>query len=224
VSEGEQRKRFFPKSWLTRTAPARAGGQWDDRYSVSNHDGGSAEVVDARTPLTAILEGEAAEKTASKAVVTAAARRIAERIGEEVEIDPDFLTGLLIAEMEAEILEVRLNTFRTLLRYLWQDARSPWDAMKTLLAATRLAASHLIRGASQTDVAFLLVETKAATRAREKMRVEELLKTWGVQGFHLEGGQKSESAREIYRQVQKGNRNRAKDKTKPARTGKRSRS
>lgn len=190
----------------------------DDRYRVKSHAdqrfAGQDEVVDARTPLSALLEGEVEEKSASEAVVDRAARRVAERVAEEVDVDEEMLVPLFRSAMEDEIMEVRLITVRTMLRYLWQDSKSPWDAMKTLLAVTRLAASTLICGASQTDVAFLLRETKGATRAREKRKVEELLKQWGVQGFHLEGGQKTESAREIYRQVQMGNRNRAKDKTK----------
>lgn len=191
----------------------------DDRYSVRSYDdnqfAGRDEVVDSRTPLSAILEGEVEERAASSALVDQAAHRMATRLAEEVDVDTEVLVPLLRSAMEAEILEVRLITTRTMLRYFWQDAKSPWDAMKTLLAATRLASSHLIRGASQTDVAFILQETKAATRAREKRKVEEMLKVWGVQGFHLEGGQKSESARAIYAEVQKGNRNRAKDKSKP---------
>jgi hypothetical protein len=195
----------------------------EERFSTKNYDShfaGREEVADSRTPLSALIDGEADERTASNAVVNQAAARVAERLterlaetlGEMVESDVEFLTGLLIAEMEAEILEVRLITLRTMLRYLWQSARNPWDAMKTLLAVTRLVSSSLIRGASQTDVAFLLRETKGATRAREKRDVEALLQKWGVQGFHLEGGQKSESARQIYAEVQKGNRNRAKSK------------
>lgn len=190
----------------------------DERFAVANHDShfaGRQEVADPRTPLTAILEGELEEETSSEAFVELAARRIAARVGEEIEIDEELLIGLLIAAMAAEILEVRARTLRTMLRYLWQDARNPWDLMKSTLAMTRLIASHLICGASQTDVAFILCETKAATRAREKRKVEDLLKAWNVQGFLLEGAQKSESAREIYRQVQMGNRNRAKDKSKP---------
>lgn len=192
----------------------------DARYSVPDHDSrfaGRKEVADARTPLSAILEGEAAERTASVEVVKLAARRITDRVCEEVEVDPDLLRSLLISEIEAELLDVRASTARAMLRYLWHGVSTPWAAMKTLLAVTRLFFPSLIqeRGISQTDVAFLLQETKAATRAREKKRVEELLKTWGVQGFHLEGAQKSESARAIYAEVQKGNRNRAKDKTKP---------
>lgn len=194
-----------------------ANATQDFTYAVRDHDtvfAGTGEVADSRTPLSALLEGEVEERAVSSALIDQAARRVAERVVDESEeeIDLELLTALLRSAIEEEICEVRLITVRTMLRYFWQDARSPWDAMKTLLAATRLASSSLICGASQTDVAFLLQETKAATRAREKKRVEELLREWGVQGFHLEGGQKSESAREIYSQVQKGNRNRAKDK------------
>lgn len=161
------------------------------------------------------LEGEVDERVTVSAMVDQAARRVAGRVLEEVEIEEELLVAILRSAIEEEILEARLSTTRTMLRYFWQGARSPWDAMKALLATTRLVASHLIAGASQTDVAFVLRETKGATRAREKRKVEDLLKAWGVQGFHLEGGQKSESARAIYAEVQKGNRNRAKDKSKP---------
>lgn len=211
-------KRLFKASWLTRE-PGREGdvsGDGAERFRVKNYDdkdfAGQYEVADSRTPLTALLEGEPEEKSASEAVVDQAARRVADRILEEVDVDEEWLVSLLRSAMADEILEVRLNTIRTVLRYIWQDAKNPWDAMKNVLAVTRLAASHLIRGASQVAVAFILRETKGATRAREKRKVEELLKEWGVQGFHLEGGQKSESARATYAEVQRGNRNRAKDK------------
>lgn len=196
---------------------------WSSRYSVPDYEADHGRlVVDAKTPLTAILEGELEETASSEAFVVVAARRIAERVTEDVDVDEGLLTSLLIAAISAEVLEVRARTLRTMLRYLWQDARNPWDVMKKALAMTRLIASHLICGASQTDVAFILRETKGATRAREKRTVEDLLRAWGVQGFHLEGGQKSESAREIYRQVQKGNRNRAKDKSKQRKSRERS--
>lgn len=192
---------------------------WSSRYSVPDYesDHGRA-VVDAKTPLSALLEGEAEERVTTSAMVNQAAFRIMERVADEVDVSEamrEVMIPVIAAAIEAELLEVRASTLRTMLRYLWQDARNPWDVMKAALATTRLIASHLICGASQTDVAFILCETKGATRAREKRKVEDLLRAWGVQGFHLEGGQKSESARETYRQVQKGNRNRAKDKSKP---------
>lgn len=193
----------------------------DERFSVKSYDpkfAGRVEVADSRTPLTAILEGEPEEKTASAALVVRAAERIAERVADVmaradgIEIDEELLADLLRKEIDGEIHEVRLITTRALLRYLWQGARNPWDAMKKLLAVTRLAAKELIGGISQTEVAWILGETKAATRAREKKGVEDYLREWGAGTVHFEGAQKSEAARATYARVQLGNKNRSKGK------------
>jgi hypothetical protein len=193
----------------------------DERFSVKSYDpkfAGRVEVADSRTPLTAILEGEPEEKTASAALVVRAAERIAERVADVmaradgIEIDEELLADLLRKEIDGEIHEVRLITTRALLRYLWQGARNPWDALKKLLAVTRLAAKELIGGISQTEVAWILGETKAATRAREKKGVEDYLREWGAGTVHFEGAQKSEAARATYARVQIGNKNRSKGK------------
>lgn len=198
----------------------------DDRYSVKAYGSpfaGRSEVADARTPLSAILEGEPEEREASAAVVVRAAERIAERISEHlaraegIELDEELLADLLRKEIDGEIHEVRVITVRALLRYFWVGARNPWDALKNLLAATRLVAKSLLseNGISQTEVAWILGETKAATRAREKKKVEKFLEAWGAKNPHFEGAQKSEAARATYARVQKGNRNRSKGKPKP---------
>jgi hypothetical protein len=193
----------------------------DERFSVKSYDpkfAGRVEVADSRTPLTAILEGEPEEKTASAALVVRAAERIAERVADVmaradgIEIDEELLADMLRKEIDGEIHEVRLITTRALLRYLWQGARNPWDALKKLLAVTRLAAKELIGGISQTEVAWILGETKAATRAREKKGVEDYLREWGAGTVHFEGAQKSEAARATYARVQMGNKNRSKGK------------
>lgn len=190
----------------------------DDRYAITDHDSrfaGRKEVADGRTPLTVILEGEPEEREASAAVVARAAERIAERVAdlmartEGVEIDEELLAGFLRKEMDGEIHEVRVITTRALLRYLWEGARNPWDALKKLLAVTRLVAKTLIRGVSQAQVAWILGETRAATRAREE-KFEDYLKSWGAKNPHFEGAQKSEAARATYSRIQKGNRNRSK--------------
>lgn len=190
----------------------------DERYAITDHDSrfaGRKEVADGRTPLTAILAGEPEEREASAAVVVRAAARVAERVAEAMErahgisIDEELLADFVRAEIDAELHEVRIITLRTMLRYLWQDAKNPWDAMKRLLAATRLCAKQLIRGVSQSQMAWILGETKAATQAREKRVVEGIMRAWGVKGFHFEGAQKSEAARATYSRVQQGNRNRS---------------
>jgi hypothetical protein len=190
----------------------------DERYAVRDYDSqfaGQSEVADSRTPLSVLLEGEPEEKAASAALVVEAAARIAERVAdwmaraEGVELDEELLADLLRREIDGEIHEVRVITMRALLRYFWAGARTPWDALKALLAATRLISKPLLRGVSQAEVAWILGETKAATRAREKKRVEEFLERWGAHTVHFEGAQKSPEARETYARVQKGNRNRA---------------
>lgn len=203
----------------------------DERFAVTDHESvfaGRMEVADARTPLTAILQGEPEEKEASAAVVVRAAARIAERVAEDlerttgVEVDEERLADLLRREIDGEIHEVRVITVRALLRYFWAGARNPWGALKNLLAATRLFAKSLLseNGISQTEVAWILGETKAATRAREK-KVEQFLVAWGAKNPHFEGAQKSEAARATYARVQQGNRNRSKGKPKSSKTRKR---
>lgn len=189
----------------------------DERFAYTDHESGFAgrrEVADSRTPLSALLDGEPEEREASAAVVVRAAQRIAERVADGMaratgtEVDEELLAGFLRREMDGEIQEVRVITTRALLRYFWEGAKNPWDALKKLLAATRLVASPLIRGVSQAQVAWILGETRAATRAREE-KFEEFLKSWGAKSPHFEGAQKSEAARATYARVQRGNRNRA---------------
>jgi len=206
----------------------------DERFAYTDHESGFAgrrEVADSRTPLSALLDGEPEERDASAAVVVRAAQRIAERVADGMaratgtEVDEELLASFLRREMDGEIQEVRVITTRALLRYFWEGAKNPWDALKKLLAATRLVASPLIRGVSQAQVAWILGETRAATRAREE-KFEEFLKSWGAKSPHFEGAQKSEAARATYARVQRGNRNRAtgaRRKAKPStgpRTGK----
>ena len=189
----------------------------DERFAYTDHESGFAgrrEVADSRTPLSALLDGEPEEREASAAVVVRAAQRIAERVADGMaratgtEVDEELLAGFLRREMDGEIQAVRVITTRALLRYFWEGAKNPWDALKKLLAATRLVASPLIRGVSQAQVAWILGETRAATRAREE-KFEEFLKSWGAKSPHFEGAQKSEAARATYARVQRGNRNRA---------------
>ena len=187
------------------------------RYAVADHDSafaGRQEVADARTPLSILLQGEAHERVESNRAIDAAVRRIADGIAREWGVDGgpdemDLLRELVRAEIAEEIQQTRLNTVRGMLRYFWHGGLNPWEAMKKLLAATRESACHLIGGVTQTEVAALLGETKAATSAREK-HLEGLLKRGGVKGFRLVGGGKTDEAREVYRRVQKGNRSREK--------------
>lgn len=209
-----------------------AAGLNPERYSVPDYGSqhaGRREVVDPRTPLTALLEGEEEDRATDCRSAGTAAARIVEQLLDgvsdvsELPWDVEELQEVVRDAIEGEIRHARLTTLRTMLRYLWEGGLNPWQALKKLLAVTRRVASHLIGAASQTEVAFLLGETKAATSAREKRQVEELMIRWGANGYH-ERGTKSDEAREVYRQLRLGNKSRSKGERrkrqrKKARTG-----
>lgn len=193
-----------------------------DRYAVPAAEdcwASRVEVADVGNPLQALLEKEDGESMngvggadARSAIVRTAARRVRLAAEDAVEMDDGLreeFERVVCEAIAAEISEVRLLTLRAFLRFLWQGSRNPWDAFKNLLAATRLCSSELLCGVSQTEVGELLGETRAATSAREGRTVIELMRKWGVKGFLVEGALKPESAREKYREAQRGNRNRA---------------
>lgn len=191
-------------------------GSEDSRYAVTDHDSafaGRQEVADGRTPLAILIQGEAHERLATNRAMEAGVERIVGALLEALEsgdeLDVVELREVVLEAIGGEIQTTRLNTVRGMLRYFWSGGLNPWEAMKKLLAATREAAAELIGGCTQTEVALVLGETKAATSAREK-QVEELLKRWGVKGYRMVGGKKTEEAREAYRLVQMGNKSRRK--------------
>lgn len=170
------------------------------------------DVTDTRTPLSVLLQGESHERVATNRAIAVAARQILRLVEELVDLPGDTAEEMRETIEQAigeEIQQCRVNTVRGMLRYLWHGGLNPWEAMKRLLGMTREVACHLIGGVTQTEVALILDETKAATSAREG-QLEALLKKWGVRGFRLVGGKKTDEAKAIYRQVQKGNRSRAK--------------
>lgn len=108
-----------------------------------------------------------------------------------------------------EEMQERVRNWRIFLDYIFQGGISnPWAAFKNLLAVVRRVNPSYLDGVSQTELGILLNETRAAPSAREIRVVEGLLKRWGVAGFHLLGGTKSETARERCAEAQRGNQNR----------------
>lgn len=205
-----------------------AAGLNPERYSVHDYGSkhaGQREVVDGRTPLTALLEGEEEDRATDCRSASTAASRIVDHLMDgvsdlaELPWDAEEMLEVVRDAIEGEIRHARLTTLRTMLRYLWEGGLNPWQALKKLLAVTRRVASHLIGAASQTEVAFLLGETKAATSAREKRQVEELMIRWGANGYH-ERGTKSDEARAVYRQLRMGNKSRSKGERRKRQRGK----
>jgi hypothetical protein len=195
--------------------PVNDGGALDHRGAAPSRDSEFAsrqEVTDTRTPLSVLLYGEQHERVATNRAIDAAVGRILRLVDELVELPPatmDEMKELIGDAIGDEIQQARVNTVRGMLRYFWHGGLNPWEAMKRMLATTREVACHLIGGVTQTEVALILDETKAATSAREG-QLEALLKKWGVRGFRLVGGKKTDEAKAIYRQVQQGNKSREK--------------
>lgn len=170
---------------------------------------GEPVVVDDRMPLGDLMEPGTKEDDPRD--LSALAQSVGELMARVKYEHPDVLEERfeeICKGLQQMVDRERVRTLKALLNYLWSGARSPWCVMKNVLAVTRRVKPLLIKGVSQTEVAWLLDETRAAVHAREKRTVEELLQRWGVKGFKLFGGTKSEAAREKYRDVQKGNCNR----------------
>lgn len=142
---------------------------------------GHVQTIQNRTPLDELMEAE--------------------------EVGQDEVT-LSAEEYHDLVTKARVAAFSALLDYIWFQTRSPWCAMKRLLAITRKISPNKIRGMSATEVGELLNETRAATSAREIRVVEGYLKRWGVLGFQGLGGNKSMETRRRCAAAQLGNSNR----------------
>ncbi|MFK5923250.1 MAG: hypothetical protein QM496_13820 [Verrucomicrobiota bacterium] len=112
-------------------------------------------------------------------------------------------------ELNEYDMGVRVETFNALLRYVCQDGHANiWLAFKNFLAVTRRAKPEFLNGISKADLAVLLGEKRASTCDREIRVVEKLLKMWGVKGYQLLGGNKTEETRLRCARSAMGNRNR----------------
>jgi hypothetical protein len=74
-----------------------------------------------------------------------------------------------------EVRQVRIQTFQSMMDFIWQDGPDLLKAMKRLLVMTRCGSPTHVLHMDQTEVAVLLNETRSATNAREtKVWVEWL--------------------------------------------------
>lgn len=116
------------------------------------------------------------------------------------------------ADLDQHLMEVRLATFRDLMRYVFQDGGvTNLDlAFKNFVAVVNRSAPEYLdeSGITKADLAKIWGETRAATSAREIRMVEKPLKRAGAKGFQLIGGHKSMETRERCRQSAMGNQNR----------------
>jgi hypothetical protein len=116
------------------------------------------------------------------------------------------------ADLDAHLMEVRLATFRDLMRFVFQDGGvcNIDLAFKNFVAVVNRSAPEYLEesGITKADLARIWGETRAATSAREIRMVEKPLKAAGAKGFQLIGGHKSMATRERCRQSAMGNQNR----------------
>lgn len=126
---------------------------------------------------------------------------LAQALGEDLD------TGV---ELSSEDAFHRRDALEVLFRYVCQDGASNLGGcFKNFLALARKVRPQLLDGISQSDLAIMLNETKAAVSAREIRRVEEVARAAGVKGVLFLGGSKGMGTREKCRESARGNRNRA---------------
>ena len=116
-----------------------------------------------------------------------------------------------VAVLHRFVRDRQVETLRSMIRYIWHGARSPWEMMKRALAITRRYQQEQIRGISMTEVAALLNEGSrcAATSARERNVHDTLLRAWGIRAPKAaDGALKGDGACEKSRVAALGNQNR----------------
>ncbi|MBB5038246.1 hypothetical protein [Prosthecobacter dejongeii] len=106
--------------------------------------------------------------------------------------------------LEVEIREARVRTFQELMDFIWAGGPNPVAALKRLFVITRCGSPQHLAFMSQTDVAVLLNETRAATQSREEKHWEKYLEELGFFGTRTRL-KKNDGARETYKELRKGN-------------------
>lgn len=107
-------------------------------------------------------------------------------------------------EVDDEEFVIWMEAWRGFLSILWQEGPSPEKALKRLIAMTWSVARENLANMSQTELALLTHETRAAWCHRIKVVYSDYLKSRGFRGTRVPG-QKSESSTKIYAQTATGN-------------------
>lgn len=110
-------------------------------------------------------------------------------------------------EVGSEEFQIWLEAFRGFMAVLWQEGPSPEKALKRLIALTWCVSRENLANMTQTDLALLTHETRAAWCHRVKLVYTDYLKARGFRGTRVPG-QKSEGSTKIYARVATGNKSR----------------
>lgn len=109
----------------------------------------------------------------------------------------------------------RVQTFRRLLAYVFEEGPDPAQAMRRLYALAKSYTPELLFNMSDHEIGMIFGETRAAVSWRRDKLVTKKLKAAGAKSTHVRC-QKTESARRKFSKAQRGNRNRANGARKAA--------
>lgn len=107
--------------------------------------------------------------------------------------------------------KIRGEAFWRFLEFVFEEGPEPLAILRRVYATTKAVAPHLLGDMSMEDIALLSGDGGRATVSARIFRIYNgKLKAAGMRGVKA-ACQKSDEARETYRQAQKGNRNRVKN-------------
>lgn len=112
------------------------------------------------------------------------------------------------------VMRIRVQTIRTLFRYLLAEGPHPCKLMKRMFAVGRGLDIEPFSALTMTEAAMMFSETKAAHSWRMKV-LSGVIELAGMHGSRLPG-QKSKTATPNYQAAQRGNQNRRKVKDRRA--------
>jgi hypothetical protein len=110
-------------------------------------------------------------------------------------------------EVGNEEFQTWLEAWRAFMAVIWQEGPSPEKGLKRLIALTWCVAREYLANMTQTDLALLTHETRAAWCHRVKLVYTDYLKARGFRGTRVPG-QKREGATKTYAAKARGNQSR----------------
>jgi hypothetical protein len=160
----------------------------------------TVDPVELNTPLTAVLEAEDAGST---------------------RVDPDWLPEdlnelqylarpklhAIILQLIEQLREVRKDTKRVILDYLFAKGPDPLPALERLWMLARTDKGGHVWNMLQSEAAALFGHSKQNWQTLEEKVIEDLITRWSRSEFVNSGG-KSVAARLAYAELRKGNSNR----------------
>lgn len=140
------------------------------------------------------------------------------RMGEQMPVDHHTPLDALISQefaISGDDYEIKSEAVCAILSWLFESGPAPATVVKRLFSLTRAVKPELMLNMSGAEIAALFGQGRAAESARSRMILGETLGRVGYKNTQLPY-QKSPSACAKYAQVQRGNRNRVKARSRAA--------